>query len=251
MFCYKTAIQCCVVVVGLGMASQAGAQSVEIMAEGLNNPRGIAFAPNGGLFVVEMGSGGSGPCIPSPVFPFPPRCYGESGALTRIAPAGVPGFERVATNLPSLGLASGSAEGGAADLSFYGMAAYVQFGFGGDPATRANLGELGAIFGSLVRITPDGRWRVLSDIALHESQNNPAGGPVDSNPYGILSLPGRRIIADAGANVILENWANGRTRTLAILPRVEPGSRDAVPTAVAEGPDGALYVSQLTGVLGF
>jgi len=243
----KSAILTSFVVVGLGVAPLADAQSVETMASGLNNPRGMAFAPNGELYVVEMGSGGAGPCIPSPVFPFPLRCYGETGALTRIAPGGVAGFERVATGLPSLGLASGTAEGGAADVSFHGMAAYVIMGFGGDPAKRAELGDVGAAFGTLVKITPNGRWRILSDIAQHESDNNPAGGPVDSNPYGILALPGRRIVADAGANALIENWTNGGTRTLAVLPAVAPGGRDAVPTSVTEGPDGMLYVSQLTG----
>ena len=33
---------------------------------------------NGALYVAEAGSGGPGPCIPSPVFPNPPRCYGET-----------------------------------------------------------------------------------------------------------------------------------------------------------------------------
>ena len=32
-----------------------------------------------------------------------------------------------------------------------------------------------------------------------------------------------------------------------MLPPAQPGGRDPVPTSVAEGPDGALYVSQLTG----
>jgi hypothetical protein len=60
-------------VVGLAFAAQASAQSVDTLASGLNNPRGIAFAPDGSLYVVEMGNGGSGPCILSPVFPNPPR----------------------------------------------------------------------------------------------------------------------------------------------------------------------------------
>jgi hypothetical protein len=238
---------CCVVVAGLAIAAQAGAQSVETLASGLRNPRGIAFAPNGELFVVEMGTGGAGPCIPSPVFPNPPRCYGATGALTRIAPGGVPGLQRVATGLPSLVLATGAAEGGPADLSFHGMVAYVQVGFGGNPAQRALLGEPGALFGTLLQVNPNGKWRPLVDIANHESVNNPAGGPIDSNPYGALALPGRRIIADAGANALIESLANGRTRTLAVLPPVAPGARDPVPTSVTEGPDGALYVSQLTG----
>lgn len=237
----------CLAAGGLGLAAHAGAQPVDTIASGLSNPRGIAFAPNGQLFVVEMGAGGAGPCIPSPVFPFPARCYGATGALTRIAPLGVPGFERVTTGLPSLGLATGTAEGGPADLSFHGMVAYVQIGFGGDPAARQALGAPGSLFGTLIQVQPSGHWRPLVDIANHEALHNPAGGPVDSNPYGVLALPGRRIIADAGANALIESLADNRTRTFAVLPPVAPGGRDAVPTSVTEGPDGALYVSQLTG----
>jgi DNA-binding beta-propeller fold protein YncE len=237
------------VAVALLTSATAGAQSVETLASGLNNPRGIAFAPNGGLYVVEMGNGGNGPCILSPVFPFPERCYGASGALTQIAPNGVPGFNRVASGLPSLGLATGTAEGGAADLSFHGMVAYVQMGFGGDPAERALLGTSGASFGQLLQVTPNGRWRGLADVAGHEVTNNPAGGAVDSNPYGVLALPGRRIVADAGANALIEILPNGRMNTFWVLPVAlgPTGPRDPVPTAVTEGPDGALYVSQLTG----
>ena len=231
----------------LGLAPLTGAVAAETLASGLNNPRGIAFAPNGGLYVVEMGNGGPGPCVPSPVFPFPQRCYGPSGAVTQIAPDGVPGFRRVATGLPSLGLASGTAEGGAADLSFHGMVAYVQVGWGGDPAQRAVFGEPGKLFGSLLRVQPNGTYRPLVDIAQLEVLNNPYGGPIDSNPYGVLALPGRRIVADAGANALIESPTNGRARTLTVLSPAQPGDRDPVPTSVTEGPDGALYVSQLTG----
>lgn len=236
----------CAIAVSLALAAHAEAQSVDTLASGLSNPRGIAFAPNGELFVVEMGVGGQGPCIKSPVFPFPDRCYGPTGALTRIVPDGVEGFERVATGLPSLGLATGAAEGGPADLSFHGMVAYVQVGFGGNPAQRALLGDAGALFGWLLEVKPNGTYRPLVDIANHEVVDNPYGGPIDSNPYGVLALPGRRIIADAGANALIESAANGRTRTLAVLPPAS-GGRDPVPTSVTAGPDGALYVSQLTG----
>ena len=70
----------CAVALSLALAAHAEAQSVETIASGLSNPRGIAFAPNGDLFVVEMGVGGSGPCIQSPVFPNPPR------AMAQLAP---------------------------------------------------------------------------------------------------------------------------------------------------------------------
>lgn len=234
-------------VISLFFSSVAWGQSAETLASGLNNPRGIAFAPNGALFVAEAGNGGAGPCIPSPAPPFGPRCYGETGAITRIAPHGVPGFQRIVTGLPSLALASGQAESGPADLSFQGMVAYVTLAWGGDPRVRPSLGGKAELFGTLLRVMPNGRYALIADTAWHEVRFNPYGGAIDSNPYGILAQPGRRVVADAGANALIEVGANGRTRTLAVLPPVAPNARDPVPTNVTQGPDGALYVGQLTG----
>jgi hypothetical protein len=227
------------------LADVGGATTV---ASGLANPRGIAFAPNGELFVAEAGQGGPGPCINSPVAAPPiQRCYGESGAVTRIIP-GV-GFERVVTGLPSLMLTSGpsagTVEGGVADVAFLGAAPSATLGLGGDPAAvRALLPPKGSLLGSQLHATPSGQYKVVADVAAYEVANNPGGGAIDSNPYGILQLPGRRIVADAGANAILEVLANGSVRTFA-LPGA-PGVQ-TVPTSVAEGPDGAIYVGLLTG----
>jgi len=223
------------------------------IASGLSNPRGIAFAPNGALYVAEGGRGGPGPCILSPVQPPPPappalRCYGETGAVTRILPQG--GFRRIATGLPSMVLADGTSEGGPARLSFHGNVAYVVMGLGGDPdAVRSSLGGGKAnLLGTMLRVTPSGQYQVVADISAHEAAFNPAGGAVDSNPYGVLAQPGRRIVADAGANALVEAHANGGTQTLAVLPRLlQPFPRDSVPTSVTEGPDGALYVGLLSG----
>jgi hypothetical protein len=120
-------------------------------------------------------------------------------------------------------------------------------GLGGDPAAvRAALGGQGDLFGTLLRVTPSGQYQVVGDIAAHEVAMNPAGGTVDSNPYGVLALAGRRVVADAGANALIEARADGGTRTLAVPPALA-GGRQAVPTSVTEGPDGALYVGLLTG----
>ena len=233
-------------VLGLSLAPMtlsADVGNATTIASGLANPRGIGFAPNGALYVAEAGSGGPGPCIPSPVFPNPPRCYGETGALTRIIP-GV-GFQRVVTGLPSLILGNGTVEGGPVDVSFLGTAPAVVIGLGGDPATvRAAMPPKGALLGTLLHATPSGAYKVVADIAGYEAAVNPAGGTIDSNPYGVLAQPGRRIVADAGGNSIIEVLANGHTRTFAVLGA--PGAQ-TVPTSATEGPDGAIYVSQLTG----
>ncbi len=220
------------------------------IASGLSNPRGIAFGPNGALYVAEGGRGGSGPCILSPVQPPPPappafRCFGLTGAVTKILPGS--GFRRIVTGLPSMALANGVSEGGPAKLSFQGGVAYVTIGLGGDPAAvRAALDGQGDLFGTLLRVTPSGQYQVVADIAAHEGAENPGGGAIDSNPYGVVALSGRRVVADAGANALIEALADGSTRTLAVPPALA-GGRQTVPTSVTKGPDGALYVGLLTG----
>jgi hypothetical protein len=64
--------------------ANAGAPSVDVIATGLNNPRGLGFAANGDLYVAEAGIGGSGKCRPAPDGQPVEVCYGETGALTRI-----------------------------------------------------------------------------------------------------------------------------------------------------------------------
>jgi hypothetical protein len=236
------------ILLGLSLAPAALLADVgaaKTNASGLSNPRGIAFAPNGALYVAEGGKGGPGPCIQSPSQPTGTlRCYGETGALTRIKPEG--GFERIVTGLPSLALPNGTAEGAPVDVSFLGTAATVTLGWAGNPADRTGLGDKSALLGTLLHVTPSGQYKVIADIAAHEAEFNPYGGTIDTNPYNTLVQPGRRIVADAGANTLIEVLANGARRTFAVLSAVS-GGRQPVPTSVAEGPDGKLYVGQLTG----
>ncbi|MGD9599196.1 MAG: ScyD/ScyE family protein [Steroidobacteraceae bacterium] len=230
------------------------ATRVETIAQGLVNPRGIALAPNGWLYVAEAGSGGSGRCIPSPEQGQPPRCYGETGALTRIDPDGIAPPRRVVTGLPSMAAAGGfAATSGPVDVDFFGMQAYVVMGWGGDPAARAGVGPKSSLFGTLLRVLPGGHVWQVADIAGHEARDNPDGTDIDSNPYGVLALPGRQIVADAGGNSLVERslshaWfrPHRSTRTFAVLPRTA-ADLDAVATTVVEGPGGYIYAGELTG----
>jgi hypothetical protein len=232
-------------VVGLFTAANAGAApSVTVVMSGLDNPRGLAFGPEGALYVAEAGRGGPGPCIllrPMPT----PFCYGPSGAVTRLWRGEQ---ERVATGLPSYAGPTGEATG-PHDISFLGRGgAYVTIGLGieGQPRSAFAVGDQ---FGWLAHVPASGGWRRVDDIAAYEYANNPGGGPLDSNPYGLLAEPGSRVVADAGANALLRVAANGDISTLAVFPsRAQGRSTDAVPTAVAVGPDGAYYVSELSGV---
>lgn len=233
-------------------ASALAAADVQVIAQGLNNPRGIALAPNGWLYVAETGTGGDGGCQPNPEPGQPPRCYGESGALTRIDPDGIAPMRRVVTGLPSMAVPGGFAATGPVDVDFFGMNAYVVMGWGGDPALRASAGPKGKLFGQVLWALPNGRYYPAGDISAHEARENPDGTHVDSNPYGILAQPGRRLVADAGGNSIVSSglldwiFTGHPTRTFAVLPRTA-ADLDAVATTVTEGPDGYIYAGQLTG----
>src|SRR3954464_8199099 len=62
----------------------AEAPRVTVVARGLDNPRGIAFGPEGALYVAEAGGGGSGPCTPFELGG-EPVCFGPTGAVTRVS----------------------------------------------------------------------------------------------------------------------------------------------------------------------
>jgi hypothetical protein len=225
-------------------AAQAAAP-VPVMT-GLDNPRGLAFGPEGGLYVAEAGKGGPGVCVPLPDGPGT-RCYGATGAISRLWRGTQ---ERIATGLPSVAVQpSGETAAGPQHISFQGRGGlYVNIGCSCDKgnAIGALLDGLG--FGYLMHVSASGHAKQLVDIAGYEASVNPDGAQIDSNPYGLLALPGHRLVTDAGGNSLLDVRANGSISTIATFPKVPvPFSRDAVPTDVVVGPDGAYYVSTLTG----
>jgi len=247
-------------VVGLGLAGGTPAQAgVSTVMSGLDNPRGLAFSPNGALYVAEAGRGGTGPCVANGAGEN--RCYGPTGAITRFWKGKQ---ERVVEGLPShavyghpnqLLFPNGSSASGPNGVSCQGTGgAYVTLGLGGGAAFQDAYGAAGERMGTIIHVATSGQWRIVADVASYEFAANPDGGPADSNPFGILAEPGARYVADAGANALFLLAPDGAVETVAVFPRVPhpnfplgPPTAEAVPTTVARGPDGALYVGQLTG----
>ncbi len=229
----------------------AAAQTPQVIATGLDNPRGLAFGPDGALYVAEAGRGGTSTlCLPSPTGP-EQRCYGATGGITRI---GAPGVQsRVLTGLPSIAVPDGSEAEGPNDIAFGFGNAWVTVGSGGDPALLAPFVQAGIRFGHLYQVTYTGQVTPLVDVAAYETASNPAGGPIDSNLFALEVLSTRGVVTDAGGNSLLQIDGQGTVSTLAVFPsRLVPGPggdvpMDAVPTSIAEGPDGSLYVGELTG----
>jgi sugar lactone lactonase YvrE len=237
-----------VTMASLAISGAAAAASVTTVMSGLDNPRGLAFGPEGALYVVEAGRGGTGPCTSSirPLEPDQPRCYGPSGAVSRLW-HGVQ--ERVVTGLPSYAGPSGQATG-PHDIAMLGLGnAHVSIGWGSNPLLRDTLGPPWTSFDWLAHVDAGGNWRLDTDVGAYELAANPDNGVLDSNPYGLFAEPGQVLVADAGGNALLAVRSNDSTSTLATLPsRAQGRPTDAVPTSVAVGPDGAYYLAQLTGV---
>lgn len=112
---------------------------------------------------------------------------------------------------------------------------------------------------------------VLADLHAYELAHNPDGQPYTapdgtpvmdsvSNPYSVIvgRHGDRAYVADAGANDVLSVDRHGKVSTFAVLPVIKDGECatrpendpatfgcDPVPTGLAYGPRGELYVSAL------
>jgi hypothetical protein len=244
----------CIAVVAAALAVPAlgiAASSPQAVMTGLDNPRGLAWGPEGGLYVAEAGRGGSGVCVPAPDAPPPAvRCYGATGAVSRLW-HGVQA--RIVAGLPSIAFPpAGGTAAGPQHVSFQGRGGlFVTIGCSCNKATPTGSLLDGLGFGYLLKASASGNTRPIADVAQYEAEANPDGGLIDSNPYGLLALPGHRLVTDAGGNSLVDVSANGDMTTVATFPKAPGpgpfGPRDAVPTDVVVGPDGAYYVSTLTG----
>jgi hypothetical protein len=230
-----------------GVSTPLQAQStMQVIASGLDNPRKLAFGPDGALYVAEAGRGGASALCSIDPGTGANRCYGPSGAITRITGIGV--HSRIVSDLPSIAPASGNDATGPNDIGFGFNTTWVLIGYAGNPLQRTAFEAANIRLGSLVRVDGIGQWAHVLDVSDHEL-TNPDGLALDTNPFAMSVLSGRIVVADAGANALLNIGLFGQTSTLATFPPRAVGGAaiQSVPTTVIEGPDGSLYVGELTG----
>jgi hypothetical protein len=250
------------------LASPAPAPTLEVVSEGLDNPRGLTIGKDGTVYVAEAGRGGDD-CRE-----LPPQggiagtaCFGLTGSITRLSD----GVE-VVPQLPSFAGPEGFFALGPQDVTTVGpgrfQATIVGAPYDVDKTAVEFRPEFSPLLGTVTRFGGSGQ-RILADMQVYEADRNVDGDlnsdgtpNIESNPYGILDDPGLfgglfGAATDAAANTLLRYGPFGYVETLAVFPTQEvpnpfPGgsptvNEQSVPTSVVIGPDGAYYVGELTG----
>lgn len=159
------------------------------------------------------------------------------------------------------------------EISLQGISNIATLGRGsmwaitGAPSPEDTARDIGQ---GLYRVS-NGNSQFIANLFDFDAANNPDGGEIGSNPYSVVSVNGNTaLITDAGANDLLRVDRQGNVELVAVfpselvstsnvqsligcpnpapicdLPPMIPA--EAVPTAVAIGPDGYYYVGELKG----
>lgn len=235
------------------LPSLAGAQfNIDVVMSGLNNPRGLAFDLSGNVYVAEAGLGGNGPGYIAADGQFVQ--YGETGSVSRLF-EGVQ--QRIIIGLPSVASQDAPAGQGALGLHDIAFSAsgdlYGTFGLSSNLTPRVTIGGRAMHLGTVSRLPLGGPPQTFADVGIHESAFNPDGGAIDTNPYGLTRDGDGFYTVDAGGNSLLSIDWMGNVRTVTTFPSKAnplpfgPPMYESVPTNVEMGPDGNLYVGELTG----
>jgi hypothetical protein len=206
-----------------------------VVAEGLTDPRGISAAGGRVLLVAE-----------------------GDGVITRIEPR-----RRGAASVSTFAEFPFDPDAGPSP---------VEVAYQGPNVVWATLAGDPAVGGStVVRLDRKGRVTQSFDIAAYQETDPDPDDlddppfPEESNPFGLALIPGGGVlVADSANNDVLRITQKKKIKTVARFlpedvpwPDVElpfpgpppgtPTPAESVPTAIAIGPDGAWYVSELKG----
>lgn len=257
----------------MGMGLPPLPEGATVVAEGLFNPRFIAFGDDGTLYITENGVGGDevlpGPggtnegdatpagegtaaveadATPVEAPPMPPSTRGYTGQISAVAPDGTQSV--LATGLASYSDGVGPIGIALGEGAVYFAIGGVAVGAGAPPLPEEN---------TVNRLDlASGEVSVVAELGPLEEANNPDETDVNPNLYQMAVNPdGALLVTDAGGNAVYSvNSETGETALLGVVPDLseltgaEPdpqmGARQSVPTGIAVADDGTVYVGLLS-----
>ena len=197
-----------------------GQVTSSVVATGLNDPRGMAFGPDGNLYVLEQGTGtptGAPGADTAPVIPFIPGLVSERGGYTG-------SITRVDITSPS----------GGQDRIYTGLPSFREF----NPTTGQD--RITSIGPNAMTITPDGTVYIASGGGL-APETAAAVGPIGGDLQGVLKLNGlfgvdpSQATYTAGFNALAYARGNGPDGATTQF-NTESNLYD-----ITQGPNGQLY----------
>ena len=271
-----TAVSALLAGCGLAVSAANGSPrpALSVIASGLNQPKKLTIAPDGSLIVALSGDGQApSSCTDGDQL----SCLDRSGAIDEVSTSGR--VTSLLSGLPSISSgpkdpqATGPVEArvvdGELDVLFQNTVINVKTG-------KEIYGTAGSLLDDLVAYSHSERASaVKARFGPFEARHNPDHGAgtditygddfaIDSDPYSFVPYRGGYAVADAGANDLLFVSRTGKVSVLAVFPTIREraaagtygsaqkhaieAQAQAVPTAVAVGPDGALYVGELGGI---
>ena len=200
-------------ITALASLSSSSAQlpaNATVYVSGLEGPRGLAFGPDGALYIAEAGTGGTvstvGVCTQAPA-PVGPYLGGQTGRISRFT-AGK--LSVLSTGLASTIDATGTVTG-IADITFLDGQLYALVAGGG--CTHGNP----TLPNGVVKVNANnGRWQYITDLSTF-IREHPAAYPYlpdfdpDGIPYSMSANEGHLYTVEPNHGQIFDTLPSGKT----------------------------------------
>jgi len=243
----------------LSVFSLGGMASAEVngvsVAKGLNGPMGVLVAPDGSIWVVDSGVGGPTEIqIPNPAEPDKPEII-KIGNTARVIRITADGTQTEVASLPSVLMVAEGETAGAGRLALLDGTLYVTSAAWNEGAGPQRMPNMAAI----VKVE-NGQLTEVANTWDLESAQNPDPYVKDTHPFGVVAGPdGQLWVADSGGNDLLKvDPSTGKVELVAAFAALpgpianpERGGKqeiEPVPTGLAWGKNGELYVALLPGI---
>jgi len=220
--------------------SAAWAQSnVTVFAQGLNNPRGLKFGPDGNLYVAEGGAGGttsSAGLCDQVVPPVGPYTGGYTARISKITQDGT--RTTVIDGLPSdqTSAQQGSLVSGVADVAFIDGKLYALLAGAGCSHGLAGTNN------GVIRVDSENSWTLIANLSAYQ-KSHPVANPEpddfepDGTWWGMVAEDGLLFAVEPNHGELVSITRSGSVHRILDISSIQG---HVVPTAIIADGNGFL-----------